>query len=79
MLIKAFYGKCPDKDWPDHWLLFSSWRPSPVTVSKCGYHCGPIVLEDPLKEGLVDSVDGDKEYTDREPQPCPTRKEELVP
>jgi len=79
MLCRVFYGKWPDPDYPDHWILFSENLASPVRVAKCHYHNGPVVLEVPLKEGCVDSADSDRGFTDREPQPCPERKEELVP
>jgi len=71
MSCKVFYGKCPDPDYPNHWLLFSVNLPSPVPVSKCGYHGGQVVIEGRLKEGWVDSADSDKGYTDREPRPRP--------
>ena len=60
MLQTVFFGKCPDKDWPDHWLLFTADRPNPVQVGHCGYHGGSAILNEALKKGLADSADADK-------------------
>jgi hypothetical protein len=67
MLQTVFYGKCPDQDWSDHWLLFSVDLPSPVRVEHCGYHGGPVVLKEALKKGWVDSADADRGFADKEP------------
>ena len=80
MLATVFYGKCPHQGYLDHWLLFSVNRPSPVSVEWCGYHGGgPVVLEGPLKKGRADSVDADRGYADKEPQPYLDQKSGLVP
>ena len=79
MLCRVFYGKCPAPDYPDHWILFSVNRPSPVRVERCDNHGGPVVLEDSLKEGLAAAADSDRGYAKQEPQPYIERKEELVP
>jgi hypothetical protein len=80
MLVMVFYGKCPDQDYPAHWLLFSTNRPRPVLVEWCGFHGGgPVTLNGALKQGRVDSEDADRGYTDKKPQPPSDLKTSLVP
>ena len=67
MLQAVFYGKCPDQDFPDHWLLFSISLPSPVRVESCPYHGGPAILNELLRKGRADSADADKGFSDQEP------------
>jgi hypothetical protein len=75
MLQAVFYGKCPDQDYLDHWMLFSVNLASPVSIESCPCHRGSAVLEEPLKQGWTDSTDADRGYSFQEP----AMQEELVP